>query len=104
MKFWWVMIVAGILTYATRLSFILLFGKFEAPEWLRRGLHYVPPAVLSAIIVPEVLIQAGKMNISQDNARLPAALLAILVAWKTKNAVLTILVGMATLWIWRGFF
>jgi len=80
-----------------RFSFIYLFGRFHIPETLRRALHYVPPAVLSAIIFPEILIHDGKLALTLGNDRLLAGLVAVLVAWWTKNTLLTILAGMAAL-------
>jgi branched-subunit amino acid transport protein len=97
MSFWLVMALGGLLTYATRLSFILLFGYFEIPAWLRRGLKFVPPSVLAALIFPELLMHSGSLDISLDNLRLLSGAVAILVAWRTRNLWLTILSGMVTL-------
>jgi branched-subunit amino acid transport protein len=97
MSFWLVMLIAGMLTYAIRLSFILLWGKVNVPEWLQRALHYVPPAVLTAIFVPELFFRNGTIDISAGNDRLIAGLLSALVAWRTRNIMLTIVVGMAAL-------
>lgn len=94
---WLVLIAVGLLTYALRLSFILLFGRLDMPILLRRALRFVPPAVLTAIIFPEVLMPGGQLGFSLDNPRLPAALLAALVAWRTRNAVVTVAAGMAVL-------
>lgn len=99
MSFWLVMFLGGLLTYATRLSFILLFGYIDIPIWLRRGLKFVPPSVLSALILPELLVHSGSLDISLNNLRLLAGVIAILVAWRTRNLWLTILSGMITLMI-----
>jgi len=99
MTLWMVMFVGGLLTYLTRLSFIALTGKFQFPAWLQRSLRYVPPAVLSAIIFPEILVNAGQIDVSLRNDRLIAGILAALVGWKTRNMLLTIVVGMASLLI-----
>jgi branched-subunit amino acid transport protein len=103
MSIWLVMIAIGVITYATRLSFILIFGKMDMPGNLRRALRFVPAAVLSAIILPELLVREGAVDFSLDNERLLAGILAFLVAWRTKNAVLTILIGMAALLILQAF-
>ena len=104
MSIWWIMLAGGLLTYAIRASFILAWGKFEVPLLVQRALRYVPPAVLAAIIFPELFLPSGQLMVSLANTRLLAGMCAILVAWKTKNALLTILVGMAALylfqWIW----
>lgn len=103
MNAWPILIAAGALTYAMRLSFILLMERLEVPRNLKRALYYVPPAVLSAIIFPELLMPGGTLNVSLGNPRLLAGALAVVVAWRTKNALLTILSGMAALWILQIF-
>lgn len=99
MNIWLVMLIAGLITFGMRFSLIFLFGKFEVPETMRRALHYVPPAVLSAIIFPELLFPAGQLDFSPANTRLLAGIIAILVAWFSKNTLLTILAGMIVLFI-----
>lgn len=96
---WFVMIAGGLITFGMRFSLIYLFGKFEIPDTMRRALHYVPPAVLSAIIFPEIFLSNGVLDISLSNPRLFAGLLAIATAWLSRNTLLTILVGMAALFL-----
>jgi branched-subunit amino acid transport protein len=96
---WLVMLIGGLITFGMRFSFIYLFGRFEVPEVLRRALHYVPPAVLSAIVFPEILMSQNRLALSLENDRLLAGLVAVLIAWFTKNTLLTILAGMAALLI-----
>ena len=98
---WLVMIIGGLITFGMRFSLIYLFGKFEVPETMRRALHYVPPAVLSAIIFPEIFLSNGVLDISLSNARLPAGLLAIITAWYSRSTLVTILVGMAALFLFQ---
>ena len=97
MNIWLVMIIGGLITFGMRFSLIFLFGRFEIPETMRKALHYVPPAVLSAIIFPELLYKANQIDFSFGNIRLLAGIVAILVAWYTKNTLLTILAGMLAL-------
>lgn len=104
MNLWLVLIAGGVLTFATRLSFILLLGRIEIPEWIKRSLRFVPPAVLTAIIVPELVFHAGKIDISLANFRLLAGVFAILVAWRTRNTLLTIILGMAALLALQSLF
>ncbi len=99
MTLWLTMVAIGIATFAIRFSFIYLFGRYEIPDRLRRALRFVPPAVLTAIVFPELLMPGGVFDFSLWNGRLLAGTLAALVAWRTKNVVLTILVGMAALYI-----
>ncbi len=97
MSIWWVMVLGGLLTFGTRLSFIVLLGRTSIPDWLVRALRFVPPAVLSAIIFPDLFLDQGVLAVSQANHRLLAGLAAVLAAIWRRNTYLTILVGMAAL-------
>lgn len=96
---WLTIVFAGILTFLTRLSFFVLLDRWTPPDLLKRGLRYVPPAVLSAIIFPELLIHDGALNFSLSNVRFLAGLVAILVGWRTRNILLTIAAGMAAFYL-----
>ena len=95
---WLTMLAMGAVTYAIRLSLILAWGRVTVPDSLQRALRFVPPAVLSAIIFPELLRRQGTLDVSLGNTRLLAGIIAAVVAWRTKNTLLTIAVGMAALW------
>jgi branched-subunit amino acid transport protein len=103
MNLWIVMLIAGLVTFGIRLSFILIFGSREIPAQIQRILRLVPAAVLPAIIFPEVLIKNNILNISLTNFRIYAAIIAVLVSWKTKNVFLTILAGMIILILLQTF-
>lgn len=104
MNIWLVFFLGGLLTFGMRFSFIYLLGRFEVPETMRRALRFVPPSVLTAIVVPELMIKSGQLDVSITNFRLLAGLVAILVAWKTKNTLLTIAVGMIVLLLLEFYF
>lgn len=99
MSIWLTIVVAGVLTYAIRLSSILLYGRINIPEGVQRALRFVPPAVFTAIFLPELTLTQGELNLTLGNERLLAGLLAIIVAWRIKNITITIVIGMVALWI-----
>lgn len=99
MNLWLVVIVAGVLTFLIRLSFISLPVDREMPHWAQRALSFVPPAVMTAIVFPELLIRDGHLAVNLDNHRLIAGAIAILVAWRFKKIMPTIVAGMAALWL-----
>jgi len=103
MNIWLVMLFGGLITFGMRFSLIYLFGRFQVPETMRRALHYVPPAVLSAIIFPELFLRNGSLDVSLENTRLLAGLAAMLVAWFSKNTLITILAGMVALFLLQYF-
>jgi branched-subunit amino acid transport protein len=97
MTIWLIMLLGGLVTFGMRFSFVWLLGRLEVPETMRRALHYVPPAVLSAIVFPELFMPDHQLALSLGNTRLLAGLAAVAVAAWTKNSLLTILFGMAAL-------
>lgn len=99
MNLWLVFLLGGLITFGMRFSLIYLFGRFEVPAVMRRALHYVPPAVLSALIFPELFMPEGSLFLSPANTRLIAGLAAIAAAWYSRDSLLTILAGMAVLLI-----
>lgn len=90
-------------TFVVRYPVLVLVGKIPMPDPVFRALRYVPPAVLAAIIAPAVLLgEDGSLALTPDNSYLVATLAAGLVAWRTKNLLLTIVIGMAVLLGWRA--
>ena len=101
---WLILLVGGLLTYGMRLSFIYLLGGVELPDTLRRALRFVPPAVLSALVFPDLLMPSGHLDLSLGNHRWIAGLIAGLVAWRTKSAPLTFIAGGAALLVLESLF
>ncbi len=93
----------GLITYAIRLSLFLLPERMALPPWLLRALRYVPAAVLSAIILPELFLPGGTLDLSLGNDRLLAGLAGLLVAWRTRNVLWTVVTGMVILWLLQAF-
>lgn len=96
---WLLIAVMGIITYTFRLSVIV--GQIQLPLLARRALRYVPFAVLTAIFIPEMLFPApnNTFDLSLGNARLLAGVVAIIIAFRTRNVLLTVGIGMLTLWL-----
>ena len=92
-------LIIGLGTFIFRFSFIFLYGKLTLPEWVHRAMRFVPPAVLSALIFPAILIKDQELWLSYENPRLLAGMVAIAVAWKTKNLLLTIATGLGIFWL-----
>jgi branched-subunit amino acid transport protein len=92
-------LVIGLATFTIRVSFFLLSGRVELPEIVKSGLQYIPAAVLTALIIPALARDQGVLQLSWQNPRLIAGLLAIGVAYRTKNVLLTLAVGMVAFWI-----
>ncbi len=99
----WIAIVAiGLATFGFRLSFIYLFGRIDdVPPRIRRPLTYVPPAVLAALVVPDLVTVESTVTATLIDERLIAGVAAGVVAWRTENVFATIAAGMGVLWLLR---
>lgn len=103
MNAWLIMIALAIGTFLIRVSFIALLGSREINPLFSRGLRFVPASVLSALVLPQILTRDHSILISSANPQLLAGVIAAVVAWRTKNVLLTILSGMIVLWIQLAF-
>ncbi|MEA2001036.1 MAG: AzlD domain-containing protein [Actinomycetota bacterium] len=100
---WGAVVIIGIGTYLTRLSFVGAFGERAMPVWMERPLRYVAPAVLGAIVLPAVVMPEGMVDfVPASNPRFLAAVIAAAVAVRVKNVGAVIAVGMGALWILDG--
>jgi branched-subunit amino acid transport protein len=88
-------------TFGVRYPVLVLVGKIPLPDRVFRALRYVPPAVLAAIIVPSVLMPTGEIDVRPTNSYLIAGIISALIAWRTKNLLLTIVLGMGVFLVWR---
>lgn len=97
---WVILFAGGALTYAIRLSMLVFVHHSALPAAFKDGLRFVAPAVMTAFVLPAVLYvgDAAELDAGIGNERLVAALLAVVVAWATRNTYLTIGIGMAALW------
>lgn len=97
-------LVAGmaVVTFAIRYILFPLSGRLNFSNNLKRALGYVPPAVLSAIIVPAALIPDGQtLNFAWTNPYLAGAVMTTLIGWLSKNLLITIVGGMAGFALWQ---
>ena len=101
MKEFFLILGMVIVTFGVRYPVLALLGKIDLPKQVLRALKFVPTAVLTAIIVPAVMIYENKIYLAIDNAYLAGSIIAVLVSWFTKSLVWTILAGMAAFYIWR---
>ena len=91
-----------LVTVLVRYPVLAIVGRVTLPERAIRALRYVPVAVLSAIIAPELLIRDGSLALSLSNAYLVGGSIALLVAWRWGSLLATILAGMGGFYFWRA--
>lgn len=97
-------LVAGmaIVTFSIRYGLLALSGRIKLSESIQRALRYVPPVVLTAIIVPAVLYPDGRtLHLSAFNAYLVGAVATVIIGKLSKNLLITIVGGMACFALWQ---
>ena len=101
-----ILMIVGMMavTFGVRYPVLALVSRLSLPPAVLDALKFIPPAVLTAIVVPAVLMPEGLLNLRFDNAYLVAGVAAAVISWRTKNLLLTIVLGMAIFLGWRWLF
>jgi branched-subunit amino acid transport protein len=101
-----VLVIGGMaaVTFLIRYPVMAVVSRVQLPEPAIRALRYVPVAVLTAITVPAIVVPSGVPDFALSNAYLWAGIIAALIAWRTRNLLITIVAGMAIFFLWRAIF
>jgi branched-subunit amino acid transport protein len=92
----------AFVTYTIRTILFPVSRHVVFPSMLERALRYVPPVVLTAIILPAICMPDGhSLQLNFQNPHLMGALAASLTCFITRNLLLTIVTGMAGFWLWQ---
>jgi len=96
---WLSIIIAGILTYFTRMTMIALVDRDMLGEKIKAILAYVPSAVFPAIIFPAIFINDYGTYIEINDPKIFGAIVAIIVGYFSKNVIATIFSGLISYWL-----
>lgn len=91
---WAMIILMTLVIFASRYIFLEPKIPVRLGKNAQQFLSYSAPAVMTAIFAPLVFIRDGQLAISADNPYLISAIVAALLAWFTKNTLLTAVVSM----------
>lgn len=87
-------IAMTLVVFASRYLFLEPRLPIRLNPKAQRFLRYASPAVLTSIWAPIVFMPENSVWLSPHNPYLIAAMAAALIAWKTKNVLLTTLVSL----------
>lgn len=101
-----VILIVGMFLVTFSVRYILwgTAGRFSFPGWASDALGFVPAAVLTAIIVPAVLMPDGKqLALHSSNPYMIAAMVAVAFSLWRNNLMLTIVTGMSVFMLLRWY-
>ena len=99
MNDWALIIYCGIVTYLTRFSMIAILKKEMFNDRIREVLSYVPSAIFPAIIFPAIFLDdLGNFQL-EDNPKILAATIAMIIGILSRNIIATIFSGLASYWL-----
>ncbi|MFN3980721.1 MAG: AzlD domain-containing protein [Caldilinea sp.] len=98
-----ILLVAGmaLVTFLVRYPVLALVSRITLPQVMLDGMKFIPPAVLAAIIAPAMFMPDGALDLRPSNAYLVAGIAAGLIAWRARNLLATIVLGMTIFLFWR---
>ena len=98
MSDWTLIIYCGIITYLTRFSMIAILKKEMFNNRVREVLSYVPSAIFPAIIFPAIFLDDLGVFQFEDNPKILAAAIAMIIGILSRNIIATIISGLASYW------
>lgn len=93
-EIWLVIFLLIVATGLTRCFFWIAVHHISLPKRVRDALRYAPACALTAIIVPDLLLTNGQIQLDFGNHKLLAAIIALAFYLIKRNMLQTILVGM----------
>ena len=91
-------IYCGLITFLTRFSMIALLKKEMFNDRIREVLSYVPSAIFPAIIFPAIFLDNFGSIQLEDNPKILASIIAMIIGILSKNVLATIFSGLLSYW------
>lgn len=91
----------AVVTFFTRFGSLLLLRFTGIPPSFNRWLKYMPIGILASLILPTILIPQGQLDVGWHNPYLIAGIITSLLAFKSRNAILSMSLGMLVMIILR---
>ena len=98
MSNWLLIIYCGLITFLTRFSMIALLKREMFNDRIREILSFVPSAIFPAIIFPAIFLDNSGDFQLENNPKIMAAIIAMLIGIISQNIIATIISGLASYW------
>ena len=98
MSNWTLIIYCGLITYLTRFTMIALIKNEMFNDRIREILSFVPSAIFPAIIFPAIFINETGLFQIEENPKILAAIIAMVIGILSRSIIATIFSGLASYW------
>ena len=95
---WSLIIYCGLITFLSRYLMIAILKKEMFTDRVREVLSFVPSAIFLAIIFPAIFLDMTGDLLIENNPKIFAATIAIVVGLVSKNVIATIFSGLISYW------
>ena len=95
---WSLIIYCGLITFFSRYLMIAILKKEIFTDRIREVLSFVPSAIFPAIIFPAIFLDTTGDLLIENNPKIFAAIIAILIGLVSKNVIATIFSGLISYW------
>ena len=95
---WSLIIYCGIITFFSRYLMIAILKKEMFTDRIRDVLSYVPSAIFPAIIFPAIFLDVNGDILIENNPKIFAAIIAMIIGLVSKNVLATIFSGLISYW------
>jgi branched-subunit amino acid transport protein len=89
----------GLVTYLPRWMPLHLLSRRSLPDWFIQWLDLIPAAILSALLLPVLVLGEAPRHIDLLRPELWVALPTFAFAWWTRSLGGTVVVGMLLFWL-----
>lgn len=97
------LLAMGLVTYLPRWLPLFVLSDRKLPDWLVEWLDMIPVAILSALLIPELVITGEPRHLDLLTPELLVAIPTFMFAYFTKSLGGTVIVGMALYWLTSQF-
>ena len=95
---WAGMIATGILNFLSKFLSLNYLDVSKMNPIVRQILAYVPSAIFPAIIFPAIFLsETGNLDL-ENNPKIYASIVAVIIGVLSKNIIATIISGLASYW------
>jgi len=89
----WLFLGMFFVTYLPRVLPLTILSRVTLPRFIIDVLGYVPIAILSALLIPSLIMSDGNIDFSLNNSLLIAGILTAIISIFTKKLVLIVVFG-----------